>query len=145
MDQPLNSSTNRCLAQDRTSDLALSYDSDCHSPVRIALCTNSIGFEPEVEKSRPSLPAGITVIFIGAPHLLQLHHAHLRGARLYAISCTRSSRNFYFYLYLYSPTSGLPVLLPVLLRRNTALSEVRTFDRAVLGFLDRLHMRKLLH
>ena len=53
----LTSSINRCLAQDQTSDIALlaipSAIAKCVQP----FCTDSIGLEPDEQKSGQSLPA----------------------------------------------------------------------------------------
>ena len=59
---------------------------------------------------------GSIVTFIGAQHLLQLDHAHLRGARLYAIWSTKPSR---IILTTTTTTTAalLPLRLPLPLRR----------------------------
>ena len=93
MNRPMNSSTNRCLAQGQTSDSALSCDPFAIAQCVLPSCIDNIGLKPEVEKELTEFACtGRLPHSLEALHLLQLYYAHLRGARLYAISYTRPSR-----------------------------------------------------
>ena len=105
MNRPMNCSTHRCLAQNQTSDIALSSD-----PFAIDKCVLPFLHRQHRTQARSGKVwtefacKGVLSYSLGAQHLLQLYHAHLRGARLYAISCTKPSRNCTHASYVYTST-----------------------------------------